>query len=114
MGRRRHKKFAIFQCVNGRNGSCGVVMPRGVAMGHATNYMSCRCSYRIGSDALFRMKKLRAQPLHLDRRALLRAGAGILGAAALAPVLPRLALAETAQAAQLTDSDKADIARIED
>ena len=60
------------------------------------------------------MKKLRTQPLHLDRRALLRAGAGILGAAALAPVLPRLALAETAQAAQLTDSDKADIARIED
>jgi len=59
------------------------------------------------------MKNLRAQPPQLDRRTLLRTGAGVLGAAALAPVLPRLALAETAQAAQLTDSDKADIERVE-
>jgi outer membrane lipoprotein-sorting protein len=59
------------------------------------------------------MKTSRPQSLPFDRRALLRAGAGLLGAAALAPVLPRLALAETAQAAQLTESDKADIARVE-
>jgi outer membrane lipoprotein-sorting protein len=59
------------------------------------------------------MKNSRPQLLHLDRRALLRAGAGVLGAAAFAPALPRLALAETAQAAQLTESDKADIARVE-
>jgi len=69
-------------------------------------------SFRIGSAALFRMKP-RPQPPQLDRRTLLRAGAGMLGAAMLAPMLPRIALADTAQAAQLTDSDKADIARVE-
>jgi outer membrane lipoprotein-sorting protein len=57
------------------------------------------------------MKTFKSQPLHLDRRAWLRAGAGILGAASLG--LPRLAFGEEAQEAQLTDSDKADIARVE-
>ncbi len=44
---------------------------------------------------------------------MLRAGAGLLGVAALGLAMPRIAAAETAQAAQLTDTDKADIARVE-
>jgi len=59
------------------------------------------------------MKKFAPRPLHLPRRAVLRAGAGLLGAAALGLAMPQLAAAETAQAAQLTDADKADIARVE-
>ena len=60
------------------------------------------------------MKISRPQPTQIHRRALLR-GAAALGAATFAlGALPRLALSETAQAAQLTDTDKADIARVED
>ena len=53
------------------------------------------------------MKKF--QPIQLNRRTLLRAGAGALGLAAL----PRFAFAATPQEAQLTAADKADVARIE-
>lgn len=49
----------------------------------------------------------------LARRGLLGAGAAAFGAAAVAAVLPRFAFGEEVQAAQLTDSDKVDIARIE-
>ncbi|HET6158071.1 MAG TPA: outer membrane lipoprotein carrier protein LolA [Dongiaceae bacterium] len=49
----------------------------------------------------------------IARRSLLRAGAAVFGAASLSAAVPRFAFAETAQAAQLTDSDKADIARVE-
>ncbi|HSE75273.1 MAG TPA: hypothetical protein VLB05_12195, partial [Dongiaceae bacterium] len=60
------------------------------------------------------MKISRPQPAAIRRRTLLR-GAAALGAAAFAlGALPRLALSETAQAAQLTDTDKADIARVEE
>jgi len=59
------------------------------------------------------MKISRSQPIQLQRRALLRAGAAALGLAALGAGLPRRALAQAAQAAQLTDSDKVDIARVE-
>jgi outer membrane lipoprotein-sorting protein len=57
------------------------------------------------------MKIFKPQPTRLHRRALLAAGAGFLGAAALG--LPRLAVAQEAQEAQLTDADKIDIARVE-
>ena len=59
------------------------------------------------------MKIFTPRPLHLPRRAVLRAGAGLLGAAALGLAAPRIAAAQAAQAAQLTDSEKADIARVE-
>jgi outer membrane lipoprotein-sorting protein len=59
------------------------------------------------------MKTFKPQPIQLHRRAMLRAGAGLVGAAALGLAMPRIASAEVAQAAQLTDSDKADIARVE-
>ena len=69
------------------------------------------------------MKILQPQPLRpksirLHRRHLLRAGAGLIGAAALGGVLPPLALTQGAlaqgtQAAQLTDADRADIKRVE-
>ncbi|MGH6891806.1 MAG: LolA family protein [Dongiaceae bacterium] len=56
---------------------------------------------------------LLARPL-LARRSFLRAGAAVFGAAAFGlPALPRIASAEALQAAQLTDADKADIARVE-
>ena len=61
------------------------------------------------------MKNVSRPLFQLHRRSLLRAGAAALGAAALGlPALPRLALADTAQEAQLTDTDRADIARVED
>lgn len=51
---------------------------------------------------------------HLSRRRLLRLGTVSVAAGALAmPVLARLALAETAQQAQLTDADRVDVARVE-
>jgi len=57
---------------------------------------------------------LRPQTLQLHRRSLLRAGAVALGAAAFGlPALPRIATADAAQEAQLTDTDRADIARVE-
>jgi len=59
------------------------------------------------------MKIFKPQLPQFHRRALLRAGAGLAGAAALGLALPRIAFAETAQEAQLTDADKVDIARIE-
>ena len=59
------------------------------------------------------MKILKPQPHRLNRRNLLQAGAGLLGAAALGSLLPRTARAETIQAAQLSDADRADIARVE-
>jgi outer membrane lipoprotein-sorting protein len=59
------------------------------------------------------MKIFTPQPLQIHRRALLRAGAGLLGAAVLGLGLPRLAFAQEAQEAQLTDADKVDIARVE-
>jgi outer membrane lipoprotein-sorting protein len=81
-------------------------------MGQATNYISSHCQPdRIASE--MRMKTLRPQPIQIHRRALLRAGVGVIGAAALGTTLPHIAFAQAAQAAQLTDSDKADIARIE-
>ena len=55
----------------------------------------------------------RPQPIRIHRRQLLRAGAGLLGAAALGSVLPPRALAQDTQAAQLTDADRADIERVE-
>jgi outer membrane lipoprotein-sorting protein len=59
------------------------------------------------------MKISKTQPVRLHRRAVLRAGAGILGAAAIGLAMPRIVRAEAVQAAQLTDADRADIARIE-
>src|SRR6185295_19564965 len=98
------QKSATFQYVNAESRGCGNVMPR--AWQWATQQTICLAvvSFRIGSAALFCMKKPRSQLPQLDRRTLLRAGAGMLGAATLAPMLPRIALADTAQAAQLTDS----------
>jgi outer membrane lipoprotein-sorting protein len=58
------------------------------------------------------MKK--SQPIQLNRRALLSVGAGVLGLAALPRFAPQAAMAATPQEAQLTDADKADVARIED
>jgi outer membrane lipoprotein-sorting protein len=46
-----------------------------------------------------------------NRRGLLQAG--LLGAAAIGLAMPRIVRAEETQAAQLTDADKADIARVE-
>lgn len=60
------------------------------------------------------MKIFKPNPLHLHRRSLLRAGAGLLGAAAFGALLPRGTLAQETQAAQLTDADRADIARVEE
>src|SRR4029453_17996211 len=60
-----------------------------------------------------RMKSIKQPSLRLGRRGLLQAGAGLLGAAAFGLAMPRILRAETAQAAQLTDGDKADIARVE-
>ena len=56
-----------------------------------------------------------------NRRSLLQAGAGLLGAAAFGLAMPRIVRAQGTQggtqaanqAAQLTDADKADIARVE-
>jgi outer membrane lipoprotein-sorting protein len=62
---------------------------------------------------LDRMKSFKQRPLHLGRRGLLQAGAGLLGAAAVGLAMPRIVRAQAAQAAQLTDADKADIARVE-
>jgi outer membrane lipoprotein-sorting protein len=59
------------------------------------------------------MKISKPQPLSMHRRTVLQAGAGLLGAAALGLGLPRFASAQALQAAQLTDSDRADIARVE-
>lgn len=57
------------------------------------------------------------QPVRLHRRRLLQAGAGILGVATLGLAMPRIVRAQGTQAAnqaaQLTDADKADIARVE-
>ena len=60
------------------------------------------------------MKTFKPHAIRMHRRHLLRAGAGLIGAVAIGSVLPRMALAQETQAAQLTDSDKADIARVED
>jgi len=49
----------------------------------------------------------------LNRRRLLQAGAGLLGAASLGLAMPRIVRAQANQAAQLSDADKADIARVE-
>ena len=53
----------------------------------------------------------------LNRRNLLQAGAGLLGAAAFGLAMPRIVRAQgtqgTIQAAQLSEADKADIARVE-
>jgi outer membrane lipoprotein-sorting protein len=65
---------------------------------------------------LDRMKSLK-QPVRLHRRRLLQAGAGVL-AATFGLAMPRIVRAQETQAAnqaaQLTDADKADIARVED
>jgi outer membrane lipoprotein-sorting protein len=53
------------------------------------------------------------EPYQPNRRTLLQAGAGLLGAAALGSLLPPAARAEAIQAAQLSDADRADIARVE-
>jgi outer membrane lipoprotein-sorting protein len=65
---------------------------------------------------LDRMKSYKQPSLH--RRRLLQAGAGLLGAATLGLAMPRIVRAQGTnqganQAAQLTDADKADIARVE-
>lgn len=61
------------------------------------------------------MRSLKQPPLH--RRRLLQAGAGLLGAAALGLAMPRIVRAQetqgATQAAQLSDADRADIARVE-
>jgi outer membrane lipoprotein-sorting protein len=65
------------------------------------------------------MKSFKQPSLH--RRRLLQAGAGLLGAATLGLAMPRIVRAQGTQggtqaanqAAQLTDADKADIARVE-
>jgi outer membrane lipoprotein-sorting protein len=68
----------------------------------------------IGSDfALDRMKRLKQHPIRFHRRGLLRAGAGLIGLAALGLAMPRIVRAQATQAAQLTDADKADLARVE-
>ena len=59
------------------------------------------------------MKSFKQPSLHLGRRGLLQAGAGLLGAAAIGLAMPRIVRAQETQAAQLTDADKADIARVE-
>ncbi|HJT12520.1 MAG TPA: outer membrane lipoprotein carrier protein LolA [Dongiaceae bacterium] len=59
------------------------------------------------------MKSHKLPPLNLGRRGLLQAGAGLLGAAAFGLAMPRIVRAQASQAAQLTDADKADIARVE-
>ena len=63
------------------------------------------------------MKSFKQPSLHLGRRRLLQAGAGILGAATLGLAMPRIVRAQGTQAAnqtvQLTDADRADIARVE-
>lgn len=59
------------------------------------------------------MKIFKPQPIPIHRRNLLRAGAGLLGAAAVGSALPRLAFAQETQAAQLTDADREDIKRVE-
>ena len=66
---------------------------------------------RIELTRLDRMKSFK-QP-SLNRRGLLQAGAGLLGAAAFGLAMPRTVRAETIQAAQLSEADKADIARVE-
>lgn len=58
------------------------------------------------------MKKF--QPIQINRRTLLGAGAAALGLAALPGFAPRVAIAATPQEAQLTDADRADVARVED
>jgi outer membrane lipoprotein-sorting protein len=66
---------------------------------------------RIELTRLDRMKSFK-QP-SLNRRRLLQAGAGLLGAASLGLAMPRIVRAQANQAAQLSDADKADIARVE-
>jgi len=68
---------------------------------------------RIEPTRLDRMKSFKQPSLHLGRRGLLQAGAGLIGAAAIGLAMPRIVRAQASQAAQLTDADKADIARIE-
>ncbi|WP_162917205.1 LolA family protein [Dongia deserti] len=60
------------------------------------------------------MKTSKRQHYHMDRRGLLRASAGLVGAAAVGSLLPSMALAQGIQAAQLSESDKADLTRVED
>ena len=55
------------------------------------------------------MKLSRPQPIQLQRRTLLCAGAAAFSLAAL----PRFAFAKAVQSAQLSESDKADVARVE-
>jgi outer membrane lipoprotein-sorting protein len=91
-------------------GGGGIVIPPAVAMGRATTYMSRRYTPN-GLKPRDRMKSFK-QP-SLNRRGLLQAGAGLVGAAAIGLAMPRVVRAQMAQAAQLTDADKADIARVE-
>jgi outer membrane lipoprotein-sorting protein len=86
------------------------VIPPAVAKGRATSYMSRRYLTGLELTRLDRMKSFK-QP-SLNRRGLLQAGAGLLGAA-IGLAMPRIVRAQSAQAAQLTDADKADIVRVE-
>ena len=68
---------------------------------------------RIELTRLDRMNSFK----QLNRRGLLQAGAGLLGAAAFGLAMPRIVRAQgtqaATQAAQLSDADKADIARVD-
>ena len=87
------------------------MIPPAVSKGRATSYMSRRYLTGLELTRLDRMKSFK-QP-SLNRRGLLQVGAGLLGAAALGLAMPRIVRAQSAQAAQLTDADKADIVRVE-
>ena len=71
---------------------------------------------RIRTDPIGSHEKLQAALARTAAR-LLQAGAGLLGAATLGLAMPRIVRAQGTQganqAAQLTDADKADIARVE-
>jgi outer membrane lipoprotein-sorting protein len=57
--------------------------------------------------------KLAVSRPHLSRRLLLRVGAASFAGALASPFIPRNARADTAQQAQLSETDKVDVARIE-
>jgi outer membrane lipoprotein-sorting protein len=90
--------------------------PAGRGNGPRNHLYVSRLYDRTELTRLDRMKSYKQPSLH--RRRLLQAGAGLLGAATLGLAVPRIVRAQGTnqganQAAQLTDADKADIARVE-